>query len=397
MRVLIVHNYYQQFGGEDQIFQTEASLLESQGHAVHRYTLHNNQIGEAVPIKTGMNTLWNFQSYRSLRSQIREFKPDVTHFHNTFPLISPAAYYAARDENVPVVQTLHNYRLLCPNGLFFRHGKVCERCLEQPLPISSVIHGCYRNSRVETAAVATMLGLHSSAGTWTRLVQVFIAYSQFALNKFIQGGLPAEKFMFKTNFLHPDPGKGEGKGGYALFVGRLSVEKGLGVMLQAWEHLNDKIPLKIVGDGPLAELVAEAANRVPGIEWLGRKSLPEVYELMGNAAFLVFPSEWYETFGRVAIEAFARGTPVIAANIGAITELVDPYRTGLHFNPSDSQDLAAKVEWAISHPVELAQMRQAARDEFEAKYTAFTNYQRLLEIYQTAISRRFSNSNVGVT
>lgn len=387
MRVLAVHNYYQQFGGEDQIFQTETGLLESRGHEVHRYTVHNDKIKGKNPLVLASNTIWNGSTYQEMRQLIREFKPDVAHFHNTFPLISPSAYYAARAEGVPVVQTLHNYRLLCSNALFFRQGKVCEDCLGQVLPVSAIVHACYRGNRKETAGVAAMLTLHSWLKTWRNQVQVFIAYSQFALDKFIEGGLPAEKFMFKTNFLHPDPGVGEGKGGYALFVGRLSVEKGLGVLLDAWKQLEHPIPLKIVGNGPMSELVTDAVERIPGVEWLGRKSLPEVYDLMGNASFLVFPSEWYETFGRVAIEAFARGTPVIAADIGAITELVTPYKTGLHFKASDPKDLAAQVEWAISHPDELTQMRQNARAEFEAKYTAEDNYQRLVEIYQTAIEQ----------
>ncbi|MGG6293732.1 glycosyltransferase [Leptolyngbya sp. AN02str] len=387
MKVLTIHNYYQQFGGEDQIFQTENHLLESRGHTVYRYTIHNDQIRDTHPLTLASNTLWNSKIYQELKQVMREFKPDVAHFHNTFPIISPSAYYAAKAEGVPVVQTLHNYRLLCPNGLFFRDGKVCEDCVQQLIPLSSIIHNCYRNSRTETLGVATMLTLHSFLRTWLDNIEVFIAYSQFALDKFVEGGLPANKFMFKTNFLHPDPGIGAGKGGYALFVGRLSVEKGLGVLLNAWERLNHPIPLKVVGDGPMAHLVRDVAERVPDIEWLGRKSLLEVYELMGNASFLVFPSEWYETFGRVAIEAFACGTPVIAADIGAITELVTPYKTGLHFKASDAQDLAAKVEWAIAHPQELTQMRHNARTEFEAKYTADDNYQRLTEIYQAAITK----------
>ncbi|XHX79780.1 MAG: glycosyltransferase family 4 protein [Stenomitos frigidus ULC029] len=202
-----------------------------------------------------------------------------------------------------------------------------------------------------------------------------------------RGGLPAEKFAFKTNFLHPAPTPGDGKGGYALFVGRLSVEKGLGVMLDAWRQLGGKIPLKILGDGPMSSLVTEAMQEMPEIEWLGRRSLEEVYEVVGKAAFLVFPSEWYETFGRVAIEAFARGTPVVASNIGAITELVDHKRTGMHFRPGDPTDLAAKIDWLLTHPLELSQMRTAVRAEFEHKYTAEDNYKRLMEIYQSVLCK----------
>jgi glycosyltransferase involved in cell wall biosynthesis len=386
MRILAVHNYYQQPGGEEQIFNTEAALLESYGHEVVRYTLDNDQIAEMNSLVLAQKTLWNSAVYQDLRSLIRQKKPQIAHFHNTFPLVSPAAYYAAQDEGVAVVQTLHNYRLLCPNALFFREGRVCEDCLGKPLPLPGVIHGCYRGSRSASAAVAATISFHSLRGTWTKAVDAFIAYSRFAMDKFVEGGLPAEKLAFKTNFLHPAPEPGAGKGGYALFVGRLSVEKGLGVMLDAWRQLGGKIPLKILGDGPMADLVQTAAQEMPEIEWLGRRSLEEVYDVVGDAAFLVFPSEWYETFGRVAIEAFARGTPVVASNIGAITELIEHKRTGMHFRPSDSADLAMQIEWLLAHPQDLSRMRQEARAEFEAKYTAADNYTRLMEIYDAVLS-----------
>ncbi len=387
MRILTIHNYYQQPGGEEQIFNTETTLLEFYGHEVLRYTLDNDQIVGMNPLVLAKNTLWNSSVYQDLRSLIRREKPQVAHFHNTFPLISPAAYYAARDEGVAVVQTLHNYRLLCPNALFFREGRICEDCLGKPLPLPGVVHSCYRDSHSASAMVAATMSFHSLLGTWQNVVDVFIAYSQFAMDKFVQGGLPAKKILFKTNFLYPAPEVGEGKGGYALFVGRLSVEKGLGVMLEAWRQLDGKIPLKILGDGPMAGLVTEAMQEMPEIEWLGRRSLEEVYEVVGNAAFLVFPSEWYETFGRVAIEAFAKGTPVVASRIGAIAELVDHECTGLLFQPSNPADLAAKIHWLLAHPQELSQMRQKARSEFEAKYTAADNYKRLMEIYQTALNQ----------
>lgn len=385
MRVLTVHNYYQQPGGEEQIFATESALLESYGHEVTRYTLNNDEIATTNPLILAKKTLWNGQVYRDLRSLIRKTKPQVAHFHNTFPLISPSAYYAAKDEGVAVVQTLHNYRLLCPNALFFREGRVCEDCLGK-VPISGIIHGCYRGSRSASAMTAATTTFHSLIGTWTKAVDVFIVYSQFAVDKFVQGGIPAEKIVFKTNFLHPAPQPEKGEGGYGLFVGRLSVEKGLGIMLDAWRQLGGRIPLKILGDGPMSGLVTEAAKEMPEIEWLGRRPFEEVYDIVGKAAFLILPSEWYETFGRVAIEAFAKGTPVVASNIGAIAELIEHGYNGLLFRPSDSNDLADKIKWLLDHPQELKQMRSAARSEFDRKYTANDNCKRLIEIYETAIN-----------
>ncbi|MEN8446475.1 MAG: glycosyltransferase [Cyanobacteria bacterium J06555_13] len=386
MRVLIIHNYYQQLGGEDTIFATEADLLESNGHKVYRYTIHNDEVAEMNAVNLAAATLWNRVSFHKLKALIREFRPDVAHFHNTFPLISPAAYYAAQETGVPVVQTLHNYRLLCPNGLFFRNGRVCEDCLGKPMPWPGIVHGCYRGSRVASSAVATMVNLHNMMGTWAKAVDVFIAYSQFALDKFIEGGLPKEKFEFKTNFLHPAPEIGQGKGGFGLFVGRLSPEKGIDTLLTAWEKLHIRIPLKIVGAGPLAPEVEAAAERFENIEYLGRRPLSEVYDLMGEAEFFVFSSKWYETFGRVAIEAYAKGTPILASRIGAITELVKPYETGLLFEPGDANDLIAQVEWVLDHSDNWQQIRQQARQEFEVRYTASKNYTRLMEIYQKAIT-----------
>ncbi len=385
MRVLTVHNYYQQPGGEEQIFATESALLEAHGHEVFRYTLNNDEIATTNPLILAKKTLWNGQVYRDLRSLIRKTKPQVAHFHNTFPLISPSAYYAAKDEGVAVVQTLHNYRLLCPNALFFREGRVCEDCLGK-VPIPAIIHSCYRGSRSASAMTAATTTFHSLIGTWTKAVDVFIVYSQFSVDKFVQGGIPREKIAFKTNFLHPAPQVDQGEGGYGLFVGRLSVEKGLGIMLDAWRKLDKKIPLKILGDGPMSGLVTEAAKEMPEIEWLGRRPFEEVYDIVGKAAFLIFPSEWYETFGRVAIEAFAKGTPVVASNIGAIAELIEHGYNGLLFRPSDSNDLADKIKWLLDHPQELKQMRSAARSEFDRKYTANDNCKRLLEIYETAIN-----------
>jgi len=383
MRILALHTHYQQRGGEDESFSAEVALLQERGHQVQPVTFHNQGLETLRRWEQAAVTLWNREAYRQVREAIRTFRPDLVHIHNTFPLASPAVIHAAKAEGVPVVMTLRNYRLLCVNALLFREGRVCEACLGR-IPWRGAVYGCYRQSRAASAVVAGMLTLHRLLGTWS-LVDRFIALTDFARQKFIQAGFPPEKLAVKPNFVHPDPGPGEGRGGYALFVGRLSPEKGIRTLLRAWERLGGKVPLKIVGDGPLAGDVRQAVRQMPGVEWLGRKTPDEVYTLMGNAAFLVFPSEWYETFGRVAIEAFAKSTPVLAADIGAVAEVTEPGRTGLHFRPGDPEDLAAKVEWLLAHPTELARMRKEARAEYEAKYTAERNYQLLMEIYGQAL------------
>ncbi|BBD60658.1 putative glycosyl transferase [Nostoc sp. HK-01] len=388
MQILSIHNNYQIRGGEDESREAEEKLLREMGHAVDVYQEHNDRVPSIGAVPMGLRSIWSKESYNIVKQKLQQSNCDIVHIQNFFPLISPSVHYAAKSEGVPVVQTLRNYRLLCPNGLFFRDGLVCEDCMGKFIPYPGVWHGCYRDNRPATIAVATMLTVHRAMRTWLEMVDVYISLTEFARQKFIAGGFPAEKIVVKPNFVHPDPGVGNGSGGYALFVGRLSVEKGLDTLLAAWNYLEGKVPLKIIGEGPLADQVVESVKRLPNVEWLGRKPITEVHKLMGEAMFLVFPSKWYETFGRVAVEAFAKGTPVIAANIGAIAELVDAGRTGLLFSPGNPEDLATKVQWAMTHQELLAQMRQEARNEFESKYTAQQNYYRMMEIYELAANRR---------
>lgn len=384
--MLFLHNRYQQTGGEDQVFAAEGSLLEERGHPVSRYTLHNDQISEMGRLRVVGATVWNGPVYREIRALIRRERPQVAHFHNTFPLMSPAAYHAARAEGVPVVQTLHNYRLLCPNALFFREGGVCEDCSGKVFPWPGVAHACYRGSRSSSAVVATTLGVHRVLGTWRRTVNAYVALTDFSREKFIEGGLPAEKIMVKPNFVEPDPGVGRGRGSYVLYVGRLSTEKGLETLLAAWERLGEKVPLKIVGDGPLGPMVAEAVRRLRGLEWLGRQPKDRVLAYMKDAKALVFPSVWYEGFPMVIVEALAVGLPIIASELGNMSSLIDHDRTGLKFRAHDPADLASKVEWATKHPAELGRMREEARAEFKAKYTAEANYRSLTGIYDRVIA-----------
>lgn len=387
MKILFAHNYYQQQGGEDRVFAEEGRLLEENGHTVIRYTLDNDLVKIMGRAALAQSTLWNRNTYYQLRNLIRNERPQVVHFHNTFPLISPAAYYAAQSEGLPVVQTLHNYRLLCPNALFFRKGRPCEDCLGAIVPWPGILHSCYRGDRLASGVVATMLSIHRALGTWSRKVQVYIALTEFAKNKFIQGGIPKCKIMVKPNFVAQDLSVGDGLGKYAIFVGRLSQEKGIERLLTAWPHVGKKLTLQIVGDGPLASKVATVAETEPSVVWLGHQPTSKVYDLIGSAMFLICPSEWYETFGLVVIEAFAKGTPVLTSKIGALAELVEDGRTGLHFNPGDLDDMVKKIEWVISNQDQLKKMRRNARTAFEDRYTRARNYEILMKIYQTASSR----------
>jgi glycosyltransferase involved in cell wall biosynthesis len=331
-------------------------------------------------------TVWSSESFRRTRRALREEKSHVLHVQNFFPLLSPSIYYAARAEGVPVVQTLHNYRILCPSALFFRDGHLCEDCLGRRLPWPGVLHKCYRQSRSASAVVAGMLAAHNALGTWDRAVDIYVALTQFGRRKFIEGGLPAERIVVKPNFVHPDPGPGEGNGDYALFVGRLSPEKGISTLLTAWKQLKGPIRLVIVGDGPSSPEVLEASQRTRSIEWLGRRSGSEVYDLMGRALCLVLPSEWYEGFPRVAVEAFAKGIPIVASRVGALPDIIADNLTGLHFVGGNAEDLAAKLEWAFGHPELMRAFGRQGREEYELRFTADQNYQQLVAIYHQAMT-----------
>jgi glycosyltransferase involved in cell wall biosynthesis len=386
MKVLLCHNYYQQPGGEDRSFFDEEWLLKSHGHDVVRYTVHNDVIDEMSSLRLAKTLIWNRDSYRELRELIRRERPAVMHCTNTFPLISPSVYYAAKREGVPVVQSLHNYRLLCPNALFLRNNKPCESCLGKSFPLPAIIHGCYRDSRVASAGVAAMVSFHRLMRTWTRGVDKYFVLTEFARDKFIQGGLAADKMVIKPNFVHPDTGPGDGSGDYVIFVGRLSSEKGIDTLLAAWQQLPSNTKLKIVGDGPMAGRVSQAMNDDPRIEWVGRRTKEEVDRLIHKASCLIIPSICYETFGRAIIEAYVHGVPVIASRHGAMAELVRHGETGLLFDAGNATKLREAVERAFRDPDKLLRMRREARREFERLYTADVNYELLIGTYKNVLA-----------
>jgi glycosyltransferase involved in cell wall biosynthesis len=387
MDILVAHNFYKQPGGEDQCVAAEIAMLRAYGHRVWQYSVSNDLIDTMGYLQLASRTIWSQQTFRELRRMFQTHRPQIAHFHNTFPLISPSAYYAAQAESVRVVQTVHNFRLCCANGILFRDGTVCEDCLDSSSPWWGIVHKCYRNSRVASAGAVSMLATHRALGSWWRAVDLYIALTEFSRRKLVEGGLPASKIAVKPNFVYPDPGAGAGRGGYAIFVGRLSQEKGLETLLSAWRLLDGILPLKIAGSGPMAVAVQEAASNDVAIQFLGPVSFETVNTLIGEATVLVLTSEWYENFPRVLVEAFAKGTPVIASKLGAMAEIVDDGRTGLHFKPGDAADLAAKVRLLLAEPRLLAQMRRAAREKFDESFTAESNYKRLMALYELTLKR----------
>ncbi len=386
MKILLCHSYYTQRGGEDRSFEEERELLQANGRQVIEYVRRNEELVGAGGVKAALTTLWNRQAARDVAELIRAHRPDVLHATNTFPLISPSVCDVAHRAGVAVVQALRNYRLLCANSYLMRDGHPCEQCVGRAIPWPAVRHRCYRDSAAASAVVGAMQVAHRARGVWRNRVDAFFTLTEFARQKFVDAGLPAERVHVKYNSVSPDPGLGAGVGGYVALVGRLSPEKGIATALAAWE-LDATLPsLVVVGDGPLKSQVEAAAARDPRISCLGELSNAEAQRVIGNAAALLMPSLWYETFGRTIAEAYATGTPVVASRLGAMAELVDDGVTGELFTAGDPTDLAAKVLPITSaSAAERDAMRTAARRAYERRFLPHHNYTRLLEIYAIAL------------
>ncbi len=405
MKVLLIHNFYRSSSpsGEDVVYRNEVALLRSKEVAIMQYERHNDRIsGTLNRAKTVFDSVWSKETYQEVSELIAKEKPDIAHFHNIWYLISPSAYYACKDAGVPVVQTLHNFRTFCANGLLMRGGEVCEECVGK-MPWRSVAYGCYRNSRLYSVPVAITEAFHKMRRTWTDKIDAYIALTEFGKQKFVQCGLPEEKIFVKPNFLANPPSVVTSSQRYAVFIGRLSQEKGLNVLFDALRILSSSHPriflsfsLKIVGDGPLRQqIMGRCADQKMGkldnakmgkIELVGRKSHDECMELLSNASFLIMPSLCYENFPMTIREAFACGKPVIASNLGAMASIIKDRETGLLFQPGNPEDLASKIAWMLGNKDACIQMGRNAKSEFESKYTADRNFDMLMDIYRKAIT-----------
>ncbi|MGD0734805.1 MAG: glycosyltransferase family 4 protein [Terracidiphilus sp.] len=385
MNILVVHNRYAFAGGEDEACATEVELLREHGHNVVVHTQDNRLIDSKSRWATGIRSVWSAADHAAVRRLISKNKLELMSVHNFFPLVSPSIYYAARAEGIPVVQTLHNYRLLCPAATFLRNGKICEDCLGKAVPWPALVHKCYRGSFAQTGAVAGMISGHKMLGTWRKLVNYYIALTPFMRNKFIAGGFPAKRIVVKPNSVE-DTGVGSGHDDNFLFVGRLSEEKGAAVLLQAWKTTKTSRKLKIIGTGPDEMNLRAIAAPLPNVEFLGQVSAERVRAEMAAAAAVVFPSIWYEGLSRVVIEAFSKGTPILASDLGPISTIVTDGKTGVLFRVGDSVDLAAKLAAFPPPGPALDQLRRAAREEFERSYSNEVVYRILLGIFRSAIA-----------
>lgn len=386
MRVLLVHNRYQVRGGEDTAVDLECEMLSGAGFTVGLFEASNDEIaGASQMIKTALQVPYSFSARKLLSARIRAFRPDLVHVHNFFPALSPSIYDACRAARVPVVQTLHNYRLVCANALLFRDGRSCTECLGRTLLLPAIRHGCYRGSKAGSAAVAAMIGIHRVRRTWTDRVQRFIVLTQFARDLFAKyAHIPAEKIAVKPNSA-PDPGVGTGAGGYALYIGRLSPEKGIETLLAAaTEGEGLGMPLKIAGNGPLQAKVE--AQCIPGkIEYAGLQDPAGVRRMMLEARMLVIPSLWFEGLPMVVPEAFGAGLPIVASRLGALETLIEDGGNGLLAEPGDAASIAIAVRRIAGDRNFEQELRRRARATYEAVYHPAANLRRLKEIYEQAV------------
>jgi len=389
MRVLKVHNYYTGWGGEDTVLHAEMALLRSRGHDVIEYFEDNKKIKTMNQLSVALQTIWSNSSYQKLKVFLRETKPDIVHFHNTFPLISPSAYYACQDLGIPVVQTLDNQRLMCPATSFYRDGKLCLDCLGKTPPWPGVVHACYHDSYLHTAVVASMLTYHRWIRTWQTKIDVFLCSTNFYRDLFVQAGFPAEKIVIMPHFV-PEAAPSNSvdqRGDYALFVGRLDPEKGVKTLLEAWRNLD--FPLKIRGNGRLDVWARKfvTQNDLRSVQFIERLEEDALSKLIGNARFLIMPSEgYYETFGMVIVEAHSRAVPVLASNIGVVPEILSDNQTGVLFEPGNPLDLAAKARWLWDHPAESQVMGLNGLNNYKERFTADRCYQVLIEVYKSLVA-----------
>lgn len=382
MRILIIHNHYQQKGGEDTVVQTESGLLRSRGHAVACLTFHNDSLQGASKARALLRSIYNPQAARALRAQIAAFRPDVIHVHNLFYVASPSVLYAAARAGVPVVYTLHNYRLICPSAFLYHAGAVYERSIGRILPWDALRKRVWNGSLGQTLGIVAITATHKLLGTFRRKVSRYVVFTEFARSLFVGSSLGAapEQFFIKPNFV-PDLGyQPDAREAPYLFIGRLSPEKGIRTLLAAVQQ--QPFPLQIMGDGPLRAEVEACAATVPSLTYLGPQPRAAVMAALRTCRALIFPSEWYEGMPMVLLEALSVGCPIILSGLGNPASMIPDGTAGLHITPGGAADLCAKVAQLEAQPALRQAMSQAARALYEDHYSPEQNYRLLMRLYE---------------
>lgn len=379
-KVLMVHNFYQIGGGEHTVFKNEVDLLRQHGHEVIEYTRNNSELkqNKLKLVLLPFTTIWSWKTYNDIRRIIRDNHIDIVHCHNTFPLISPSVYYAARSMKVPVIQTVHNFRLLCPNGSFFCDGKICEKCNETGSFRSALQNNCYRNSKIQTLVLVAMLKFHRWIGTYQKISYIFLTkFNREKFSKLID--VNSEQVFIKPNFVKESNCfvNTVAKKTF-VYAGRLEVNKGILSLIEMWKTLPEDFALHIFGGGTMEEHIKKEIKSNKNISFFGFKPQKEVFEDYRNAVAAIIPSEWYETFGMGIPECFSMKLPVICTDIGNPGEMVKESKGGLVYPIGDLSKFQAVVK-------EMIEMRQVYSENAYQYYlnnlTDEKNYKELVEIY----------------
>ncbi|WP_276371995.1 glycosyltransferase family 4 protein [Chryseolinea sp. H1M3-3] len=389
MKILMIHNKYQFQGGEDSVFQIESDMLSKHGHKVEQLIFDNKEIkGAFEKFLLVLRGIYNSQSAKELEKVIARFSPDIIHVHNFFPLASPSIFYVAKRKHIPVVVTLHNFRLICPTAVLYFHGKIYEKNIHSIIPWDGILKGVYRNSRLQTAGLAVITTFHNLIGTWRNKVNKFIVLTEFAQKKFKDSILRVseDQFAVKPNFVEDNGYAQKAREDFFLIVGRLSEEKGILTIL---ESLNlGTFKLVIIGDGPLKDQVQSAIRAKPNVTYLGFQQKPVIMDYLKRCRALLFPSVCYEGFSMTLLEAFSAGTPVIASKLGSMAEIVQDHENGLHFEPGNPQDMVDKINLINEDPDLAQKLSQNARKTYMDLYTPEKNYTILLDIYTQLLLRK---------
>lgn len=403
MKILLIHNYYgsQSPSGENAVFNSEMQLLREHGHQIIEYTRHSDEIRKKKwlgTLKGAVSVPWNPFSLQHIRRVIKQEKPDVMHVHNTFPLLSPSIFYAADGTKTATVLTLHNYRLFCASAILMRDNKSCTLCLDGASVKMAIKHGCYRDSRLATLPLALSIALHRKIKTWQKQVDAFITLTEFQRKMMINAGLPFAAIYVKSHFypVPPVPISMDCRENKVIFIGRLSSEKGVRILLDAWHFWGQDAPdLEIIGSGPEEEqlkqqLIASGLNHK--IRFLGQLSFQQTQYQLQQAKILLLPSLCFEGFPMVIREAFALGVPVVASRLGAMICLIEEQKNGILFEPGNAGDLVCVLKKVWMNQKHLTKMGEAARFTFEIRYTAKANYDMLIDIYKAAsLSRKLKS------
>lgn len=383
MKVLMVHNFYRQTGGEDLVVRAELEQLRARGVEVLLYARHSDEIGK---FGLGSKCLIPLRAVHSPRAAsdlalaIRQFRPDVAWVHNIYPLISPAVYSAFSGAGVPIVQMFHNYRPFCVNGLLLRSGSVCQKCVDGS-SWNALRYRCFRDSYSFSAMYAA--ATFRSRG-WMPDVHRVVCPSRFVRAKLMEAGIPGEKVQVRPHFIDTSavaPSLVAGQ--YALYLGRLSAEKGIHTLLEAFAELPE-VPLVIAGAGPQegALRLYATCRSMKNVKFVGFQTGQGKWDLIENAAFVVVPSEWHEIFGMSVLEAFAKAKPVLGARIGSLPDLIEPGVNGLLFNSGDACDLAMKAGELFRNAAACAEMGRRARSMAEEKYNPGVAFKLLMAAFQ---------------